>query len=79
LKNQVHSALEGSNTAIARLLTLAETPGEAANEVHEAIFPHSGKAHLVGITGPAGAGKSTLISKLAVELVRSGQKIAIIA
>jgi len=79
LKDQVLAALSGEITAIARLLTLAETPGEAANKVHEAIFSHTGKAHLIGITGPAGAGKSTLISKLAVDLVRGGQKIAIVA
>jgi len=79
LKNQIGSALDGNPSAIARLLTLAETSGPAANEAHEAIFPHTGKAHIVGITGPAGAGKSTLISKLAASLACGDQKVAIIA
>ena len=79
MKDRIHSALDGKITAIARLLTLAETAGPAANEAHEAIFPHTGKAHIIGITGPAGAGKSTLISKLAASLTSSDHKIAIIA
>jgi len=79
LKDRIRSALDGDLSAIARLLTLAETAGTEANEAHEAIFPHTGKAHIIGITGPAGAGKSTLISKLAASLACSNEKIAIIA
>jgi LAO/AO transport system kinase len=84
LKDRIRAALDGDMTAIARLLTLVETAGSVANETHEAIFPHTGKAHIIGITGPAGAGKSTLISKLAASLARGDQtrcdqKVAIIA
>jgi len=79
LKDRIRSALDGDLSAIARLLTLAETAGQGANEAHEAIFPHTGKAHIIGITGPAGAGKSTLISKLAASLASGNQKIAIVA
>ena len=79
LKDRIRSALDGDPSAIARLLTLTETTGHGANEAHEAIFPHTGKAHIIGITGPAGAGKSTLIGKLAASLASGSQKIAIIA
>ncbi len=79
MKDRIRSALDGDPSAIARLLTLAETAGPVANLAHEAIFPHTGKAHIIGITGPAGAGKSTLISKLAASLACGDQKIAIIA
>lgn len=79
LKDRIRSALNGDLSAIARLLTQAETAGSAASEAHEAIFPHTGKAHIIGITGPAGAGKSTLISKLAASLASGNQKVAIIA
>ena len=79
MKDRIRSALDGDLSAIARLLTQAETTGHGANEAHEAIFPHTGKAHIIGITGPAGAGKSTLISKLAASLASGNQKIAIVA
>ena len=79
LKDRIRSALDGNLGAIARLLTLAETAGQVADAAHEAIFPHTGKAHIIGITGPAGAGKSTLISKLAASLATQGQKIAVVA
>jgi len=79
LKDQIRSALSGDNAAIARLLSLAETAGELAFEIQESIFPHTGKAHLLGITGPAGAGKSTLISKLAAIQASGQQRIAIVA
>jgi len=79
LKNLVQAALEGNVPAIARLITMAETTGETALEVQKEIFPQTGRAHLVGITGPAGAGKSTLIGKLAAYLASKGQKVAVIA
>jgi LAO/AO transport system kinase len=79
LKNLVQAALEGHVPAIARLITMAENNSENALAVQKKVFPHSGKAHLVGITGPAGAGKSTLIAKLAAILAASGQKVAVVA
>jgi len=79
LKNLVQSALEGHTSAIARLISLVEKPGEDAQKMQKELFQHTGQAHLVGITGPAGAGKSTLISKLASKLASTGQKVAIVA
>ena len=79
LNERIRAALNGDLTAISRLLTLTEMTGSAADEVHETVFPHTGKAHIIGITGPGGAGKSTLISKLALSLTPDGQKVAIIA
>jgi len=79
LETLVQTALEGNIASIARLITLVETTGEKAQDVQKEIFPHTGYAHLVGITGPAGAGKSTLISKLAAKLASCGQKVAIVA
>lgn len=79
MKNQVRAALEGNVAAIARLITQVETTGDKARDVQKEIFQHTGKAHLVGITGPAGSGKSTLISKLAAKLAADGQKVAIVA
>jgi LAO/AO transport system kinase len=79
LKNLIRYAIRGDVTAIAHLISLAEAAGETALEVQNEIFPHGGRAHLLGITGPAGAGKSTLISKLAAKLAISGRKVGVIA
>ncbi len=79
MKELLQAALEGKVAAIARLITLTGSAGVTALEVQEGIFPHTGNAHLVGITGPAGAGKSTLIGKLAATLATHGQKVAIVA
>ena len=79
MKELLQAALEGKVTAIARLITLTSSAGETALEVQEGIFPHTGNAHLIGITGPAGAGKSTLIGKLAATLASNGQKVAVVA
>ena len=79
MKKKIQAALEGDFAAIARLITLTETARETALNIQNVIFPHTGNAHLVGITGPAGAGKSTLISQLAGRLAVDGQKVAIVA
>ena len=79
MKKLIRSALGSDVTAIARLITLAEAAGETALEVQNEVFPHTGRAHLLGITGPAGAGKSTLISKLAAKLASPERKVAVIA
>ncbi len=73
------SVLNGDRLALARLLTQVEnlTPdGRAALEV---LFPHSGKAHLIGVTGAPGTGKSTLVNRLALHLRGQGKRVAIVA
>ncbi len=73
------SVLNGDRLALARLLTQVEnlTPdGRAALEV---LFPHSGKAHLVGVTGAPGTGKSTLVNRLALHFRSQGKRVAIVA
>jgi LAO/AO transport system kinase len=79
LETRISSALNGDRSSIARLLTMTEKAGPGAKAVQEAIFPYTGKAHIIGITGPAGAGKSTLINKLAASMACNGRKTAIIA
>jgi LAO/AO transport system kinase len=65
--------------ALAQAISLVEDGGEAQREVVRRIYPHIGKARVVGITGPPGAGKSTLVDRLA-RLCRARQEtVAILA
>jgi LAO/AO transport system kinase len=71
--------LEGDTRAIARLLTRAESGVEEARATLDEMFAHAGRAHVVGITGVPGSGKSTLVAKLAAAVRKSGRKVAIVA
>jgi len=65
--------------AIARLLTRAESGVDEARLALDAMFARAGRAHVVGITGVPGSGKSTLVARLAAAVRRSGRTIAIVA
>ncbi len=60
-------------------MTMAENGDAGAREAMAKLHPHTGKAHIVGITGPPGSGKSTLVDKLALEFRRLGKSVGIIA
>ena len=66
----VAGVLAGQRRAIARAITLVENDGSEAQAVLTAIHPHTGRAHIVGITGPPGSGKSTLVNDLALSFRR---------
>jgi LAO/AO transport system kinase len=65
--------------AIARAISLIEDESPAGADLIRAIYRHTGRAYLVGVTGPPGAGKSTLVDRLATEVRRGGQTVGIIA
>jgi LAO/AO transport system kinase len=69
----------GDVRALARAASLVEAQSEAGRELIANLFPNTGRALLVGITGAPGAGKSTLVDQLAKVLRRSGQTVGIIA
>ncbi len=71
--------LAGDLRALARGATLIEAQGESSRELITALFHHTGRARLVGITGPPGAGKSTLVSQLAKVMRSRGQSVGVIA
>jgi LAO/AO transport system kinase len=64
--DQISSAvLEGSRLALARLLTQVENNTPTGQAVLSTLFPHTGRAHLIGVTGAPGTGKSSLVNQLA--------------
>lgn len=75
----VGEVLAGSKPAIARMITRAEAGYPEALEALAEIYRHSGKAHIIGITGVPGAGKSTLVSLLIKAFAADGHKVAVIA
>ncbi len=71
--------LAGEARAIARAMTLVENEDPAAAGLIAAIFAHTGRAYVIGVTGPPGAGKSTLVDRMAGELRKRQQSVGIIA
>lgn len=75
----VEKLLGGDKRTLARLITLIENNDSLAIDVLKEIYYYTGNAHVIGVTGPPGAGKSTLTDKLVKELRKKDKKIAIIA
>jgi LAO/AO transport system kinase len=71
--------LAGEVRALARAISLIEDDAPVAAALMRAIYPHTGRAYLVGVTGPPGAGKSTLVDKLTAETRKHGETIGVIA
>jgi len=69
----------GNIRAMARLITQVENREPGWKDAMKAIYPHTGSARILGITGSPGAGKSTLTCEIADELVKRGHQIGIIA
>ena len=69
----------GDRRSCARLMSIVENEPEASFEVLDDLYPLMGRAYRVGITGPPGAGKSTLVERLARELRARGRTVGIIA
>lgn len=71
--------LEGDRRALTRVLTWVENRYPDAREALRDLFSHSGQAHIVGITGPTGSGKSTLVGAMAREYRKAGRSVGIVA
>lgn len=72
-------ARAGDRRALARLLTAVENHTAVAEHALRQLYPLAGSAHIVGITGPPGAGKSTLVAALIAELRAAGRTVAVVA
>ncbi|MEO5885924.1 MAG: methylmalonyl Co-A mutase-associated GTPase MeaB [Candidatus Limnocylindrales bacterium] len=73
------AAVGGDRLALARLLTAVENRTPLAEAALRELYPRAGRAHLVGITGPPGAGKSTLVAALLKEVRAAGRPVAVVA
>ncbi|MDE3095649.1 MAG: methylmalonyl Co-A mutase-associated GTPase MeaB [Chloroflexota bacterium] len=75
----VERLLAGNRRALARILTQIENDAPAGRRALSLLYPRSGRAHTVGLTGSAGSGKSTLVAALARVLRARGRTLGIVA
>ena len=75
----VDRMLAGERLALARLITRVENRLPGVADIMRGIQTHLGRAHVLGMTGPPGAGKSTLVDRLTTRLRGEGERVAIIA
>jgi LAO/AO transport system kinase len=78
-KDMAEKVRAGQVRAAARLISLAENHDPTAVKAIKQIYPECGTAHLIGITGPPGVGKSSLIASIITELRKRGKSVGVVA
>ena len=79
MQNIVERLLNGDRRALARMVTLIEAEAPPARRYLAELHQHAGRAHIIGVTGAPGAGKSSLVTRLVRELRTRERKVGIIA
>lgn len=79
MTNQAHAVLNGSRRALAQLLTAVENENPAAEPTLDALYPHTGRAHIIGVTGAPGTGKSTLVTRIVQAYREQDRRVAVLA
>jgi LAO/AO transport system kinase len=75
----LQSLLSGDTRALARVISLVEDRAPEASEILRHLFPHTGRAQSIGVTGSPGVGKSSLVDRLAAAYRRESRQIAVVA
>lgn len=73
------AVLQGDRRALARLITLVENHPDVSGTALRRLFPRTGRAYVIGLTGAPGAGKSTLTDRLVAEVRGAGSDVAVLA
>lgn len=79
MKKLVKHAMNGDRRSIAKLISLVENEGEGAREAMGLVHKHTGNAYVIGVTGVAGSGKSTLICEIVKEFRSRDKRVGVIA
>ena len=79
MDDTVKLLLEGDTRALSRLISLIERGDRRGMAALEEVYPHTGRGYCIGVTGPPGAGKSTIVDRLAEVARAEGQSVGIIA
>ena len=79
IEELAQGVLAGERRSIARAITIIENDAPEAKRLIAKIYPHTGKAHIIGLTGPGGSGKSTLIEKIVKAYRRRGKTVGVVA
>ena len=79
MKDRVQKIIRGEQLAGARLIRLLEEGDPEGMEMLPFLYPYAGNAYVMGITGPPGSGKSTLVNCIISEFRQSSMKVAVVA
>ena len=79
IEDIITAALAGEKACISRLISLVERDDEQAPYIMRRLYPFTGKAYYIGITGAPGAGKSTMVDKLVKLFCKNGNSVGVIA
>src|ERR1700746_1344270 len=75
----VQQMLAGHRLSLARLISKVENRDSDLPAIMQQLYPHTGRAQILGVTGPPGAGKSTLVDRLIAHYRKAGKRVAVVA